>query len=119
MDGRQNEYRRFQQIAKITRRTTRKNHFPTDFRKRRRYYPDDSFALSSFAFYWIERKCDCEALVSRENIEPKLATKIAHQAQGNYNKALHLLKDDSEEFLLNNGLWFGFVRLSKPKEMLP
>jgi DNA polymerase-3 subunit delta' len=45
-----------------------------------------------------------EALVSRENIESKLATKIAHQAQGNYNKALHLLKDDSEEFPFEQ--WF-------------
>lgn len=31
------------------------------------------------------------ALVSRENIEPNAAMKLAHQAQGNYNKALHLL----------------------------
>ena len=45
-----------------------------------------------------------ESLVSRENIEPKLATKIAHQAQGNYNKAMHLLKDDSEEFPFEQ--WF-------------
>ncbi len=45
-----------------------------------------------------------EALVSRENIELKLATKIAHQAQGSYNKALHLLKDDSEEFPFEQ--WF-------------
>ena len=45
-----------------------------------------------------------EALVSRENIEPKIATKIAHQAQGNYNKALHLLKDDKEEFPFEQ--WF-------------
>ena len=45
-----------------------------------------------------------EALVSRENIEPKLASKIAHQAQGNYNKALHLLKDDSDEFPFEQ--WF-------------
>jgi DNA polymerase-3 subunit delta' len=45
-----------------------------------------------------------EALVSLENIEPKLATKIAHQAQGNYNKALHLLKDDNDEFPFEQ--WF-------------
>jgi DNA polymerase III subunit delta' len=44
------------------------------------------------------------ALVSRENLEPKLATKIAHQAQGNYNKALHLLKDDNDEFPFEQ--WF-------------
>ncbi|MES2575919.1 MAG: DNA polymerase III subunit delta' [Bacteroidota bacterium] len=45
-----------------------------------------------------------EALVSRENIETKLASKIAHQAQGNYNKALHLLKDDNDEFPFEQ--WF-------------
>ena len=45
-----------------------------------------------------------EALVSRQKIEPKLATKIAHQAQGNYNKALHLLKDDNDEFPFEQ--WF-------------
>jgi len=31
------------------------------------------------------------ALVSREKMEPNAAMKLAHQAQGNYNKALHLL----------------------------
>ena len=38
-----------------------------------------------------------EALVSRENIDEKTAFKIAHQAQGNYNKAIHILKEDNEE----------------------
>ena len=37
------------------------------------------------------------ALVSREAIDSKLATKLAHQAQGNYNAALHLLRDKDEE----------------------
>ena len=37
------------------------------------------------------------ALVSREQADPKLASKIAHQAQGNYNIALHLLHDDDDE----------------------
>lgn len=36
-------------------------------------------------------------LVSREEIDLKLATKLAHQAQGNYNAALHLLRDKDEE----------------------
>jgi DNA polymerase III subunit delta' len=36
-------------------------------------------------------------LVSREKIEPNAAMKLAHQAQGNYNKALHILhKTDNE-----------------------
>ena len=38
-----------------------------------------------------------DALISRENLEPKIATIIAHQAQGNYNKALYLLSEDNEE----------------------
>ncbi|MEL1239965.1 DNA polymerase III subunit [Flavobacterium flavipallidum] len=38
-----------------------------------------------------------EALVSREEVDPKLAAKLAHQAQGNFNAALHLLHDNDEE----------------------
>jgi len=45
-----------------------------------------------------------DALVEREKIESKLATKIAHQAQGNYNAALHLLHDDSDEYPFEE--WF-------------
>ena len=45
-----------------------------------------------------------EALIFRENIEPKLATKIAHQAQGNYNKALQLIHEDTDEFPFEK--WF-------------
>ncbi len=45
-----------------------------------------------------------EALVSLENIETKIAAKIAHQAQGNYNKALHFLKEDNDEFPFEQ--WF-------------
>lgn len=45
-----------------------------------------------------------EALISRKNADPKLAAKIAHQAQGNYNKALHVLKNDSDEFPFEQ--WF-------------
>jgi DNA polymerase-3 subunit delta' len=43
-------------------------------------------------------------LVSREQIDIKLATKIAHQAQGNYNKALHLVRNDNDEFPFEQ--WF-------------
>jgi DNA polymerase III subunit delta' len=43
-------------------------------------------------------------LVHREKIDLKLATKIAHQAQGNYNKALHLLRNDNDEFPFDQ--WF-------------
>ena len=45
-----------------------------------------------------------EALVSREKTESKEALKIAHQAQGNYNKALQLLQPDSESVFFEK--WF-------------
>ena len=45
-----------------------------------------------------------EALISRLNVEAKTATIIAHQAQGNYNKALHILNEDSEDFPFEK--WF-------------
>lgn len=45
-----------------------------------------------------------EALISREQADPSLASKIAHQAQGNYNIALHLLHDDNEEYPFEE--WF-------------
>lgn len=37
-----------------------------------------------------------DALVSRNGMDAKAAHKIAHQAQGNYNKALHLLHKDDD-----------------------
>lgn len=48
----------------------------------------------------LGEKAIVDALVSRENMELKAAQKIAHQAQGNYNKALHLLHktDDDQPF---------------------
>ena len=55
-------------------------------------------------FNGLSEKIIADALISTENIDPKLATKIAHQAQGNYNKALHLLKDDTDEFPFEQ--WF-------------
>lgn len=38
-----------------------------------------------------------DTLVSRENMVPRDALRLARQAQGNFNKALHLLHEDSEE----------------------
>jgi DNA polymerase-3 subunit delta' len=55
-------------------------------------------------FIGLSENSIAKALVTLESVEPKLAAKIAHQAQGNYNKALHLLKDDSEEFPFEQ--WF-------------
>lgn len=45
-----------------------------------------------------------QTLVSRENIDPRTAKKVAHQAQGNFNKALHLLHEDGEELPFEE--WF-------------
>lgn len=45
-----------------------------------------------------------KALVSRENIEPRAAKKIAHQAQGNFNKAMKLLQNNNEDDLFEK--WF-------------
>ncbi|MBP6181189.1 DNA polymerase III subunit delta' [Flavobacterium sp.] len=55
-------------------------------------------------FNGLSEKVISEALVSRENIESKTAIKIAHQAQGNYNKALQLLQPDSESVFFEK--WF-------------
>ena len=38
-----------------------------------------------------------KALQERENCDPALAKKIAHQANGDYTKAIHLLKKDSSD----------------------
>jgi DNA polymerase-3 subunit delta' len=50
-------------------------------------------------FNALPEKVIAEALVLRENIEPRTATKLAHQSQGNYNKALQLLEDGGEEMI--------------------
>lgn len=55
-------------------------------------------------FNGLPEKTIQEALVFHENIEEKLARKIAHQAQGNYNKALHLLHNDDNELPFEE--WF-------------
>lgn len=47
-----------------------------------------------------------DALVSRENIDAKLASKIAHQAQGNFNKALKRVHKDEDELPFEQ--WFVF-----------
>lgn len=45
-----------------------------------------------------------EALVAQKKIDPKLAATIAHQAQGNFNKALHLLQNDDDSYPFDE--WF-------------
>ncbi|HEY0045514.1 MAG TPA: DNA polymerase III subunit delta' [Flavobacterium sp.] len=55
-------------------------------------------------FHKLQDKVIADALVSREKIDPKLALTLARQSQGNYNKALHLLHQDSEELPFED--WF-------------
>ena len=55
-------------------------------------------------FNALSEKIIAEALVSSQEIEPRTATKVAHQAQGNYNKALQLLQTDSEDVFFEK--WF-------------
>jgi DNA polymerase-3 subunit delta' len=44
------------------------------------------------------------ALIERENCSENEAAKIAHQAEGNYNKAVHLLHNDSSDLVFEE--WF-------------
>jgi DNA polymerase-3 subunit delta' len=55
-------------------------------------------------FNGLPEKIIENALISRENIEARAAKKMAHQAQGNYNKALKLVQENSEEDLFEK--WF-------------
>ncbi|WP_026703822.1 DNA polymerase III subunit [Flavobacterium soli] len=55
-------------------------------------------------FNGLNENIIAETLVSRENMDPRTAKKIAHQAQGNFNKALHLLHEDGEELPFEE--WF-------------
>jgi DNA polymerase-3 subunit delta' len=45
-----------------------------------------------------------QSLVTNERVSEKAAYKIAHQAEGNYNKALHLLHHDSSDLIFEQ--WF-------------
>ena len=55
-------------------------------------------------FKGLSEKIIADGLILRENIEASLADKIAHQSQGNYNKALLLLDEESEEMPFEE--WF-------------
>ena len=55
-------------------------------------------------FMGLPEKTIAETLVSTNNTDPKLAIKIAHQAQGNWNKALQILQEDNEELPFEE--WF-------------
>ncbi len=55
-------------------------------------------------FIGLSESVIAEALVSLENCEPTVAKKIAHQSEGNYNKALHILRKEDDEFPFDE--WF-------------
>jgi DNA polymerase-3 subunit delta' len=55
-------------------------------------------------FAALPEKIISEALISRENIDPRSASKLAHQAQGNYNKAIQLLQETGEDVVFEK--WF-------------
>lgn len=55
-------------------------------------------------FMGLPEKIIAETLVSTNNTDLKLAIKIAHQAQGNWNKALQILQEDNEELPFEE--WF-------------
>jgi DNA polymerase-3 subunit delta' len=55
-------------------------------------------------FNGLSEKIITEALITNQNTTPREAAKIAHQAQGNYNKALQLLQEDSEDVFFEK--WF-------------
>lgn len=55
-------------------------------------------------FNALPEKIVADALISRENIDARAASKIAHQSQGNYNKALQMLQEDGEEVYFEK--WF-------------
>ena len=55
-------------------------------------------------FNGLPAKVIAEALVSRGKIDPRTASKMALQAQGNYNRALHLVQEDGEDVVFEK--WF-------------
>jgi DNA polymerase-3 subunit delta' len=55
-------------------------------------------------FMGLSESVIAEALVSRENCDPIQAKKIAHQSEGNYNKALHIFRKENDEFPFDE--WF-------------
>jgi len=55
-------------------------------------------------FNGLSEKTIADALAERQNIDPRTASKLAHQAQGNFNKALQLLHEDSEDAVFEK--WF-------------
>jgi DNA polymerase-3 subunit delta' len=55
-------------------------------------------------FMGLSEDIVANGLVSRENCDPIQAKKIAHQCEGNYNKALHIFRKENDEFPFDE--WF-------------
>ena len=55
-------------------------------------------------FHALSDSVISNALVSRENCDATLAKTIAHQSEGNYNKALHILREETNEYPFDE--WF-------------
>ena len=55
-------------------------------------------------FQAIPEEIIASELIRKEKVSEQVAFKIAHQADGNYNKALHLLHHDSSDILFEQ--WF-------------
>lgn len=55
-------------------------------------------------FSALSENAIAESLISKENIEPKKAQKIAHKSQGNYNKALQFCNEINDDLPFEE--WF-------------
>lgn len=55
-------------------------------------------------FIGLPESVIANGLALRENCEENIAQKIAHQSEGNYNKALHILKKDTNDYPFEQ--WF-------------
>jgi len=55
-------------------------------------------------FLAIPEQIVAEALIKQKGVDSILAKKIAHQSEGNYNKALHLLNKDNDDAVFEE--WF-------------
>jgi len=55
-------------------------------------------------FSAIPEKIITDALTKQHDLDPRTAAKIAHQAQGNYNKALQIINETGEDLIFEK--WF-------------
>ncbi|WP_298224190.1 DNA polymerase III subunit delta' [Flavobacterium sp.] len=55
-------------------------------------------------FNALPEKIIAEALISRHQVDPRTATRLAHQSQGNFNKAIQLLQETGEDVVFEK--WF-------------